>query len=71
MKGLLTKLDPGIVPHYTVVHTLANLASANVAGFIPFIKATLDMLIPLLNNIRNEPIRQVFSFGQCLSKGFY
>uniref|UniRef100_A0A1B6KA60 Maestro heat-like repeat-containing protein family member 1 n=1 Tax=Graphocephala atropunctata TaxID=36148 RepID=A0A1B6KA60_9HEMI len=63
MGGLVTKLEPNVVPHYTVLHTMANLASANVAGFVPFIKATLDMILPLLTSIRNDPIRQVFSFA--------
>ncbi|XP_046676920.1 maestro heat-like repeat-containing protein family member 1 isoform X2 [Homalodisca vitripennis] len=63
MGGLVTKLEMNVVPHYTVLHTMANLASANVAGFVPFIKATLDMILPLLSSIRNDPIRQVFSFA--------
>ncbi|XP_054283514.1 maestro heat-like repeat-containing protein family member 1 [Macrosteles quadrilineatus] len=63
ISGLIQKLEANTVPHYTVMHTMANLASANIPEFVPFIKSVLDLMLPLLPTIRNDPIRQVFSFA--------
>lgn len=64
MGGLVPKLQPGIIPHYAVLHTVANLACANVCGFIPFLKATVDTILPLLPSIKSDSIRQIFAYGE-------
>nr|CAD7453186.1 unnamed protein product [Timema tahoe] len=36
MEGLLKHLQPGVVPHYSILHTMGSLAAANVFGIVPF-----------------------------------
>uniref|UniRef100_A0A1B6DAP1 Maestro heat-like repeat-containing protein family member 1 n=1 Tax=Clastoptera arizonana TaxID=38151 RepID=A0A1B6DAP1_9HEMI len=63
MGGLVHKLQPGNNPHYTILHTMANLAVTNVSGFIPFIKASLSAMLRGLSAVGNDPIRQVYSYA--------
>ncbi|XP_068084667.1 maestro heat-like repeat-containing protein family member 1 [Anabrus simplex] len=62
MEGVLKCFNPGVVPHYTVMHTMANLASANVFGIVPFVKATLGTMLPMIGMLRNDAMKQVFAF---------
>nr|CAD7445664.1 unnamed protein product [Timema bartmani] len=40
MEGLLKHLQPGVVPHYSILHTMGSLAAANVFGIVPFRSAS-------------------------------
>lgn len=70
MEGLLKKFQPGVVPHYYVVHCMGSLASANIFGIIPFLKATLGTMLPMLGMLRNDTMRQVFAYGKSFRHHF-
>jgi hypothetical protein len=70
MGGLLKQFQPGVVPHYTILHTMGALASANMFGIVPFMKATLGTKLPMLGMLRSDPMKQVFSYGECCSYCF-
>ncbi|GLG92482.1 Uncharacterized protein GBIM_00172 [Gryllus bimaculatus] len=63
MDGLVLKLQPGVLPHWAVLHTLADLAAANPYGLVPFVKATLGTLLPMLGAARSDAMRQAFAFA--------
>ncbi|XP_063232625.1 maestro heat-like repeat-containing protein family member 1 isoform X2 [Bacillus rossius redtenbacheri] len=63
MEGLLKHFQPGVLPHYAVLHTMGCLASANVFGIIPFVKATLGTMLPMMGMLRTDAMRQVFAFA--------
>lgn len=60
----MRKFENKVVPHYTLLHSLANIANVNVSVFVPYIKGLLNLLLPLFPAIKFESIRQVFAFGQ-------
>lgn len=62
--GLLKKLESGNLPHYTVPHTLASLAYANAFGLVPYLKKILGVMIPLLNQVKTDTLKQAFAFGK-------
>ena len=67
MGGLLKKFEPWVVPHYTILHTMGNLASANVFGIVPFVKATLGTMLQTMGLLQSDAMKQVFSYGEYLS----
>ncbi|XP_015183266.1 PREDICTED: maestro heat-like repeat-containing protein family member 1 [Polistes dominula] len=62
---LLTKLEPGILPHHTVVRTLGMIAERNPLTMISFFKITLTIMIPMLTQTRDEILKNAF----CLTLG--
>lgn len=64
MDGILKQFQPGIIPHYSILHTMGKLASANAFGIVPFIKATLGTMLPMIGMTRNDAMKQAFSFGK-------
>lgn len=64
MEGLLKQFQPGVFPHYTILHTMGALASANVFGIVPFVKATLGTMLPMMGLLRNDAMKQVFSYSE-------
>ncbi|KAI4498116.1 hypothetical protein M0802_006940 [Mischocyttarus mexicanus] len=62
---LLTKLEPGILPHHTVVCTLGMIAERNPLTMISFFKITLTIMIPMLTQTRDEILKNAF----CLTLG--
>lgn len=61
MEEILSKFQPGILPHFFVVQTLANLAESNVFGMVPFLNAILGTMLPMLNMAKQENMKWVFS----------
>ncbi|EGI58311.1 PREDICTED: maestro heat-like repeat-containing protein family member 1 [Acromyrmex echinatior] len=60
--GLLTKLEPGVIPNPAIVFTIGKLAAANPYGMLSFIKITLTIMLPMLNQIREEILKQAICF---------
>ncbi|XP_055357868.1 maestro heat-like repeat-containing protein family member 1 [Paramacrobiotus metropolitanus] len=58
MKQMLNLFQPGILPTVTTFQTFGRIFSANVYDSIPFLSAVLSMLIPMLPEAKNEPIRK-------------
>nr|XP_042909202.1 maestro heat-like repeat-containing protein family member 1 [Parasteatoda tepidariorum] len=63
MEQLLMKFTPGVLPHFFVLQTMANLASANVFGMVPFLKSVLGTMLPLLGMVKQENIKWIFAFA--------
>lgn len=63
MEGLLKNLQSNQIGHFMTLHCIGSLATANISGFLPFVRQTLEVIIPTLNAIRLDHIKQAYSFG--------
>ncbi|KAL8181435.1 UNVERIFIED_CONTAM: Maestro heat-like repeat-containing protein member 1, partial [Gekko kuhli] len=63
MEEVLTKFQPGVLPHYFVVRTFASLSVANVFGMVPFLTSILGTMLPMLGMARQDAMRVVFCFA--------
>ncbi|XP_022082273.1 maestro heat-like repeat-containing protein family member 1 [Acanthaster planci] len=59
MEELVRKFQPGTLPHFFVIQTMANLATANSFGFVPFLTATLGTLLPMLGMAKQDNMKWV------------
>lgn len=57
-------LQPGVIPHFTIPHTLGAIAAANSNNSVPFIKPILAKMLPTLGMLRNDPLKQAFAYGK-------
>lgn len=64
MEEILSKFQPGVLPHFFVVQTLANLSDSNVYGMVPFLNAILGTMLPMLSMAKQDNIKWVFSSGK-------
>ncbi|KMQ97699.1 heat repeat-containing protein 7a [Lasius niger] len=62
MGGLLPKLEHGIIPNAAIVFTIGKLAAVNPYGMLSFIKIILTIMLPMLNQIREEVLKQAVCF---------
>ncbi|KAF4526800.1 hypothetical protein B566_EDAN016627 [Ephemera danica] len=60
MEGLLRKFQPGVVPHYFVLHTLGSLAATNSYAMVPYMKACLGTLLPMMGALRVDALKQAY-----------
>ncbi|XP_078392967.1 maestro heat-like repeat-containing protein family member 1, partial [Cetorhinus maximus] len=63
MEEILQKFQPGVLPHFFVVHTLANLSTANVYGMVPFLTAILGTMLPMLGMAKQDAMKSVFTIA--------
>ncbi|XP_013392835.1 maestro heat-like repeat-containing protein family member 1 isoform X1 [Lingula anatina] len=61
MENLVAKFQPGVMPHFFVVQTMANLATANSFGIVPFLNVVLGTMLPLLGMAKHDNMKWVFS----------
>ncbi|XP_075937478.1 maestro heat-like repeat-containing protein family member 1 isoform X3 [Anarhichas minor] len=61
MEEILSKFQPGLLPHFFVVQTLANLSDSNVYGMVPFLNAILGTLLPMLSMAKQDNMKWVFA----------
>ncbi|KAH1014351.1 hypothetical protein HUJ04_003198 [Dendroctonus ponderosae] len=61
--ALLENLQAGVVPHYTIPHTMGALANTNPFGLIPYLKDILNIILPLLGGLKSDHLRQAFAFA--------
>ncbi|XP_006635903.2 maestro heat-like repeat-containing protein family member 1 isoform X1 [Lepisosteus oculatus] len=61
MEEILSKFQPGVLPHFFVVQTLANLSDSNVYGMVPFLNAILGTMLPMLGMAKQDNMKWVFS----------
>lgn len=64
MEGLLKQLQAGQVGHFMVFHCIGSLATANITGMTPFIRQTLETILPTLGSIRLDHQKLAYSFGK-------
>ncbi|XP_063155850.1 maestro heat-like repeat-containing protein family member 1 isoform X1 [Candoia aspera] len=69
MEEVLTKFQPGVLPHCFVVLTFANLSVANVFGMVPFLNSILGTMLPMLPMAKQDNTKSVFCYAlQCFSE---
>ncbi|KAK6327014.1 hypothetical protein J4Q44_G00026590 [Coregonus suidteri] len=61
MEEILSKFQPGVLPHFFVVQTLASLSESNVYGMVPFLNAILGTMLPMLGMAKQDNMKWVFS----------
>lgn len=64
MKGLSNQLAQGQVAHFMVMHCIGTLATANITGIMPFVRQTLETIVPSLGAIKFDHVKQAYSFGK-------
>uniref|UniRef100_A0A673MUW1 Maestro heat-like repeat-containing protein family member 1 n=1 Tax=Sinocyclocheilus rhinocerous TaxID=307959 RepID=A0A673MUW1_9TELE len=65
MEEILGKFRPGVLPHFFVVQTLANLSDSNVYGMVPFLNAIMGTMLPMLGMTKQDNMKWVFSSALC------
>uniref|UniRef100_A0A671QKT2 Maestro heat-like repeat-containing protein family member 1 n=1 Tax=Sinocyclocheilus anshuiensis TaxID=1608454 RepID=A0A671QKT2_9TELE len=65
MEEILHKFQPGVLPHFFVVQTLANLSDSNVYGMVPFLNAIMGTMLPMLGMTKQDNMKWVFSSALC------
>ncbi|KAM9852658.1 maestro heat-like repeat-containing protein family member 1 [Aulostomus maculatus] len=65
MEEILSKFQPGVLPHFFVVQTLASLSDSNVYGMVPFLNAILGTMLPMLIMAKQDNMKWVFSSALC------
>ncbi|KAL4629859.1 maestro heat-like repeat-containing protein family member 1, partial [Arapaima gigas] len=71
MEEMLSKFQPGVLPHFFVVQTLARLSLSNVGGMVPFLNGVLTTMLPMLGMVKQDNMKLVFSsalshFSECI-----
>ncbi|XP_048338639.1 LOW QUALITY PROTEIN: maestro heat-like repeat-containing protein family member 1 [Sphaerodactylus townsendi] len=59
MEEVLTKFQPGVLPHYFIVRTFASLSVANVFGMVPFLTSILGTMLPMLGMAKQDHMRRL------------
>uniref|UniRef100_A0A8C1QPL8 Maestro heat-like repeat family member 1 n=1 Tax=Cyprinus carpio TaxID=7962 RepID=A0A8C1QPL8_CYPCA len=65
MEEILGKFQPGVLPHFFVIQTLANLSDSNVYGMVPFLSAIMGTMLPMLGMTKQDNMKWVFSSALC------
>ncbi|KAH0518889.1 Maestro heat-like repeat-containing protein family member 1 [Microtus ochrogaster] len=60
MEEVLSRFQPGILPHSSVLHTLASLSVSNAFGMVPFLPSILSTMLPMLGMAKQDALRVVF-----------
>ncbi|XP_058035029.1 maestro heat-like repeat-containing protein family member 1 isoform X2 [Ahaetulla prasina] len=63
MEEVLTKFQPGVLPHCFVVLTFANLSVTNVFGMVPFLNSILGTMLPMLPMAKQDNMKSVFCYA--------
>jgi hypothetical protein len=61
---LLAKFQPGVVPHYFVLHTLGSVAAANSYSMVPYVKACLGTMLPMMGGLRSDAVKQAYAYSK-------
>lgn len=64
MEGLLKQLQTGQVGHFMVLQCIGKIATANINGITPYIRQTLETILPTLGAIRLDHHKLAYSFGE-------
>ncbi|XP_040592281.1 maestro heat-like repeat-containing protein family member 1 isoform X2 [Mesocricetus auratus] len=60
MEEMLSRFHPGVLPHPSVLHTLASLSVSNAFGMVPFLPSILSTMLPMLGMAKQDALRVVF-----------
>ncbi|KAF5275577.1 hypothetical protein FQA39_LY06689 [Lamprigera yunnana] len=60
---LRTKLENGVIPHFTIPYTLGSLASCNAYGIVPYLKGILEVLLPVVSTIKQDYQKEATAYA--------
>ncbi|XP_077872592.1 maestro heat-like repeat-containing protein family member 1 isoform X9 [Ictidomys tridecemlineatus] len=60
MEEVLSRFQPGVLPHCSVLQTLASLSVSNAFGMVPFLPSILSTMLPMLGMAKQDALRVVF-----------
>ncbi|XP_052016912.1 maestro heat-like repeat-containing protein family member 1 isoform X7 [Apodemus sylvaticus] len=60
MEEVLNRFQPGMLPHSSVLHTLANLSVSNAFDMVPFLPSILSTMLPMLGMAKQDALKVVF-----------
>lgn len=60
MEEVLSRFQPGTLPHSSVLHTLANLSVSNAFDMVPFLPSILSTMLPMLGMAKQDALKVVF-----------
>lgn len=63
MDCLLSKLQPGAVPHQSLLYAIGNIASCNLPEFVVYVNSVLINIRPIIPAIKNDSQRQLITFA--------
>ena len=53
-----------MIPHHSIIRTLGMIAGKYYIEMLPFIKVTLSVLVPLLPDMNEEPLKLASAYGK-------
>ena len=60
---LFGRFQPGQIPHYFLLKTLADISVSNPMDIVPKVKDILARLLPILSSIKTEELKFVIAFA--------
>lgn len=66
MDNLTKQLQKVNTTHFMILNCMGTLATANIAGIKPYIKPTLETILPTLSMIKLDHVKQAYAFGKCI-----
>lgn len=66
MEALMAHTKEGAVAHFMIMQCMGAMATANVAGVVPFIKPILATILPNLGGIKHDHIKQAHAYGKSI-----
>ncbi|XP_012277895.1 maestro heat-like repeat-containing protein family member 1 isoform X2 [Orussus abietinus] len=63
MGALVTKFEPGIIPHRATIRAIGMLAATNPVDMIPFVKVTLAIALPMMEHLGEDELKYAFCFA--------
>jgi hypothetical protein len=58
---MTVRFTPGVVPHYYIIRTMGDFASANVFAVVPALEEILGRSLPMLGMVKHDNMRWVFT----------
>ena len=66
MEAVLPVFQPGVIPHYFTVQTLAHISTNAVFHCVPYLKAILTSCLPTIAQVKTDSMKTVFANGRFL-----
>ncbi|XP_012924665.1 maestro heat-like repeat-containing protein family member 1 isoform X2 [Heterocephalus glaber] len=60
MEEVLSRFQPGHLPHCSVLQTLSSLSLSNAFGIVPFLPSILSTMLPMLGMAKQDSMRMMF-----------
>lgn len=64
LDGIMKHLVQGQPIHFMILHTLGELSTANPVDIVPYLRRIFTVLIPTMELVRIDHMKQAYSFGE-------